>query len=61
MFLKNNSLQAKCSTIKSASEDKTGKNCHPWISRRFKGKRCESEIPLFKWKVTLNNAYSPFK
>ena len=52
MFLKNNSLQAKCSTIKSASEDKTGKNCHPWISRRFKGKRCESEIPLFKWKVT---------
>ena len=30
------------------------------LSKRFKGYRCESGMPVFKWKVTENDAYSLF-
>ena len=29
--------------------------------QRFKGYRCKSDKPLYKWTVTLNYANSPFK
>ena len=30
------------------------------IKQRFKGYCCKSDMPLYKWKVTWNYAYSPF-